>query len=238
MVQFFALVSLPTRTACSRPVAIGGKGSLGRASPCQGCWPARGKLGTPDAPLNEMRLAHLPLKRHHDVGMGVGEDKLVKRGVSFPDGESPELLREEPRPQRVPEQARSPSQLPPDAPRVAQERAQIASALHREFGQQDQVFPLRVWSVQCEPWLRWHWAASGAQELLRLLRYRHEAADRVFLNLCRLRARVILCAGRYSSGNEKPSGVLSGACGCSERWCRMAERSATPNAPVRDGPGP
>src|SRR5919108_203565 len=162
---------------------IGCKGSLGRASPCQGFWPARGKLGTPYAPLNEMRLAHLPLKRHHDLGMGVGEDKPVERGLPFPDGEGPGLPREEPRPQRVPEQARSPSQLPPDAPRVAQEGAQIARAPHRYFGQHDQVFPLRVWSVQCEPWRRWHGAASGTQDL-RLLLSPREAADLVFLNVC------------------------------------------------------
>jgi hypothetical protein len=52
------------------------------------------------------------------------------------------------------------SQLALDSPRIEQEHAQIAEALQREFGQQDQVVPIRGWAVKGDPWLRGHCDAS------------------------------------------------------------------------------
>ena len=94
-----------------------------------------------------MRLAHLLTQRQHDVAMGRLDHKLLESGLSIPHGQGPKLPPEYPCQQRVAEQARCPPQLALDAPRVEQERRQIPKALQREFGQQDQIFPLRVWST-------------------------------------------------------------------------------------------
>ncbi len=88
--------------------------------------------------------------------MRVLDDKLAESGFAFPNRQGPELPLEYPRQQRVAEDARSNSQLALDSPGVEQERPQISKSPQREFGQKGQVFPIRVWSAKCYPWLRRH----------------------------------------------------------------------------------
>src|SRR5688572_20424870 len=88
------------------------------------------------------------------------DDKLLKCSFVFPHGQGPKLPPEDMRQQRVAEQTRCPSQLAKDAPRVEQEHAQIAQVLQREYSQQDEIFPLRVWLTKGYPWLRRHSASS------------------------------------------------------------------------------
>ena len=47
-----------------------------------------------------------------------------------------------------------------DTPCIAKERAQIAPPPQREFGQKNQVCPIRVWLAKGYPWLRRHCASS------------------------------------------------------------------------------
>ena len=92
--------------------------------------------------------------------MWVLDDKLVQSSFAFPHGQSPKLSLEYTRLQRVAEKGWSTTQLALDAPSVEKERAQIAKALQREFGQKDQVFPSRVWLAKGYPGLRRHCASS------------------------------------------------------------------------------
>ncbi len=64
---------------------------LGHARPRKGFSAVRGKLGTPNAPPHETRLAHLPSKRHHDLAMRLLDDELAESSFAFPNRQGPEL---------------------------------------------------------------------------------------------------------------------------------------------------
>ena len=65
-----------------------------------------------------------------------------------------------------------------DAPQREEERGQIAQALQREFRQQDQICPLRVWSLKGHPWFRRHRDSSMAVAAAGLTRKEVSARSR------------------------------------------------------------